>query len=50
MNAAKTNSDIEDGFRRAMDALDALPTNKPEDPVRVGIVGEYYTAQDPTSC
>lgn len=50
MNAAKTNGDIEDGFRRAMDALDALPTNKPEDPVRVGIVGEYYTAQDPTSC
>lgn len=26
MNAAKTNGDIEDGFRRAMDALDALPT------------------------
>lgn len=50
MNAAKSNGDIEDGFRRAMDALDALPTNKPEDPVRVGIVGEYYTAQDPTSC
>lgn len=26
MNATKTNGDIEDGFRRAMDALDALPT------------------------
>ena len=50
MNAAKTNSDIEDGFRRSMDALDALATKKPADPVRVGIVGEYYTAQDPTSC
>lgn len=50
MNAAKTNSDIEDGFRRSMDALDALATRKPADPVRVGIVGEYYTAQDPTSC
>ena len=50
MNAAKTNSDIEDGFRRSMDALDALATKKPADPVRVGIVGEYYTAQNPTSC
>lgn len=50
MNASKTNSDIEDGFRRSMDALDALATKKPADPVRVGIVGEYYTAQDPTSC
>lgn len=50
MNAAKTNSDIEDGFRRSMDALDALAIKKPADPVRVGIVGEYYTAQDPTSC
>lgn len=26
MNAAKSNGDIEDGLRRAMDALDALPT------------------------
>lgn len=50
MNASKTNSDIEDGFRRSMDALDALAIKKPADPVRVGIVGEYYTAQDPTSC
>ncbi len=50
MNRATTSAAIEDGFRHAMDALDALPTNKPADPVRVGIVGEYYTAQDPTSC
>ena len=50
MNAARTNSQIEEGFRRAMDALDALPVDKPADPVRVGIVGEYYTAQDPISC
>ncbi|OUP07093.1 2-hydroxyacyl-CoA dehydratase [Collinsella sp. An2] len=49
MNAATCNADIEDGFRRAMDALDALPTRKPVDPVRVAIVGEYYTAQDPNS-
>ena len=49
MNGARTNSEIEDGFRRAMDALDSLPVNKPVDPVRVAIVGEYYTAQDPNS-
>lgn len=50
MNVASTNAEVEAGFRRAMDALAALPVNKPADPVRVGIVGEYYTAQDPTSC
>lgn len=49
MDTAQTNADIEAGFRRAMDAFDALPLDKPEHPVRVGIVGEYYTAQDPTS-
>lgn len=49
MNSARTNFEIEDGFRRAMDALDSLPVNKPVDPVRVAIVGEYYTAQDPNS-
>ena len=50
MNAAATTAQVEEGYRRAIDALGALPVSKPADPVRVGIVGEYYTAQDPVSC
>ena len=50
MSAATSVAEIEEGYRRAVDALDALELRKPADPVRVGIVGEYYTAQDPVSC
>ena len=49
MNAATTLSDIETGFRQSVDELEALPIDKPADPVRVAILGEYYTAQDPSS-
>lgn len=49
MNAATSLADIEEGYRWACDALDALPVDKPADPVRVAILGEYYTAQDPSS-
>ncbi len=50
MNAASTTAQVDEGYRRAADALAALAVEKPADPVRVGIVGEYYTAQDPVSC
>ncbi len=49
MNAATSLAEIEAGYRAAVDAFDALPIDKPADPVRVAILGEYYTAQDPSS-
>ncbi len=49
MNAATTITEIESGYHRALAALDELPIDKPVDPVRVAIVGEYYTAQDHAS-
>ncbi len=49
MNAATSLPEIEEGYREAVEAFDALPVAKPVDPVRVVILGEYYTAQDPSS-
>lgn len=49
MRAAVTERDIADAQRRGLEAMKALPTAKPAEPVRVGIVGEYFTAADATS-
>lgn len=49
MTSATTLGEVEERYHRAAAALDALPTDKPQHPVRVGILGEYYTAQDPNS-
>ena len=49
MRAAVTERDIADAQRNGLEAMKALPTAKPVDPVRVGIVGEYFTAADATS-
>lgn len=49
MRGAVTMADVNEAYRVGMDALRALPTNKPADPIRVGIVGEYFTAVDPAS-
>ena len=49
MRCCATMSDVDQAYRRGMDALRALPTDKPERPVRVGIVGEFFTAADPAS-
>ena len=49
MREATCERDIAEAQRRGLDALRALPTRKPARPVRVGIVGEYFTAADPAS-
>ena len=49
MEAARDHSQIEEGYRRAAEALTTLPVTKPAEPLRVGIVGEYYTVMDPPS-
>lgn len=49
MRAAVTERDIAEAQKKGLDALKALEVRKPADPVRVGIVGEYFTAVDPAS-
>ncbi len=49
MRCCATMSDVNHAFRRGMGALRALPTDKPERPVRVGLTGEFFTVMDPPS-
>ncbi len=46
MYAAGSKSDIEEGYRRAKDAMSRIPLDKPLKPLRVGVIGEFYTAMD----
>jgi len=46
MYTAQGMGDVEAGYRAARRALRSLPLNKPEKPLRVGIVGEFYTVMD----
>lgn len=49
MYSARNHGDIERDFQKAMAQLEELPLNKPRRPLRVGIIGEFYTAMDPFS-
>lgn len=46
MYAANARADIEAGYKKAKQAFAAIPLNRPKNPIRVGIVGEFYTAMD----
>ena len=46
MYTARSRADVEAGYRTARTALGAVPLDKPQRPLRVGIVGEFYTAMD----
>lgn len=46
MNIACSKSDIESGYRRVMDIFRSISVNKPREPLRVGIIGEYFTVMD----
>lgn len=46
MYAAASISDIKSGYKRAKQALTEIKINRPINPVRVGIIGEFYTAMD----
>jgi predicted nucleotide-binding protein (sugar kinase/HSP70/actin superfamily) len=46
MYAATSWGDIEEGYRKAKEGFAAIALDKPEHPLRVGIVGEFYTAMD----
>lgn len=46
MEMAENLHDIETAYKTAKKNFAAIPVNKPERPLRVGIIGEYYTAVD----
>ena len=46
MYTARSRGDVEAGYRAAKTDLQAVPLRKPLRPLRVGIVGEFYTAMD----
>ncbi|MCD7770705.1 MAG: hypothetical protein LUH23_01215 [Oscillospiraceae bacterium] len=46
MKMASSGNDIKNAYRKAKTAMDDEPLNKPDMPLRVGIVGEYYTIMD----
>ncbi len=43
---AHTRADIEDAYRAVRQSFQTIPLNKPLRPLRVGIVGEFYTVMD----
>lgn len=49
MRAAATRDDIDEAYRASMEEMRAIPIDKPADPVRIGIIGELYTAIDENS-
>ncbi|MCD8314072.1 MAG: hypothetical protein LUD44_00270 [Firmicutes bacterium] len=46
MNTASSGTDIKNAYKKAKTAMDDEPINKPALPLRVGIVGEYFTVMD----
>ena len=46
MYAAQSLSDIEHGYHAARQAFQNVDLIKPDTPLRVGIIGEFYTAMD----
>lgn len=46
MNAACSKADIETGYKRAKSEFRNIPLDKPDIPLRVGIIGEYFTVMD----
>ena len=47
MDLAENAQDVDRGFKRHMAALKALELDRPENPVRVGLTGDYFTVADP---
>ncbi len=46
MYTAASKADILAGYRRARQEMQQIPLNKPSRPLRVGVIGEFYTAMD----
>jgi predicted nucleotide-binding protein (sugar kinase/HSP70/actin superfamily) len=46
MRAATSLSEITAAYKQGMSVLNELPINEPVDPIRIGIIGDYFTAAD----
>ncbi|MGN0659048.1 MAG: hypothetical protein ACI4LA_05525 [Emergencia sp.] len=46
LRTADSRQDIENAYRKVMDTFGSIPLDKPESPLRVGIIGEYFTVMD----
>lgn len=46
MRAATCDREVNEAYRQGMDDMRSIPLDKPDDPVRIGIVGEMFTAID----
>ena len=49
MYRVKNRAELHAAQKRGLEALDEVPKNVPVDPIRVGLVGEYFTTVDPFS-
>lgn len=49
LRKAKKLRDVKQAYKDAMNAFHKIPMNKPEHPLRVGVIGEYFTIMDPYS-
>ncbi len=49
MNAVASEKDLQEAQHLGMEAMRAVPLDKPNEPLRVGLVGEIFTAIDPPS-
>ena len=49
MGQATTRHEVEAAFQAGIEDLEAATEPLPENPIRIGIVGEYFTAVDPQS-
>ena len=49
MRGVTCDREVNEAFRAGMDAMRAIPLDNPDNPIRIGIVGEMFTAIDERS-
>ena len=49
MYAAQSLAEIREGYRTVCHSFEDITLRKPPDPIRIGIIGDYYTVMDPFS-
>lgn len=49
MDMVDNRRDIEQEYKKTRKIMNAIEIRKPDDPIRVGVIGEYFTIMDPFS-